>query len=120
MSDTPLVSHAAPDALAAARAGTTTLIDIRTPEEWTETGVGEGATAIMMQDPDFVEKVSGLVNGDRTAPVTLICRTGARTARTAAYLRDIGFTNVSHVGEGMIGSGFGPGWVNRGLPVVRR
>jgi rhodanese-related sulfurtransferase len=113
-------SIAAPDALSAARDGTTLLVDIRRPDEWAATGMAEAASGVTMEDPDFVAKVTALARGDRSRSITLICRTGGRTARTGAYLADLGFTNVAHVGEGMIGSAHGPGWLARGLPVTPR
>lgn len=33
-------------------------------------------------------------------------------------LRAAGFTQIIDVPEGMLGSGAGPGWLKRGLPVV--
>jgi rhodanese-related sulfurtransferase len=33
------------------------------------------------------------------------------------YLQSQGFTQVYNVKEGMAGSGAGPGWLKRGLPV---
>ena len=37
----------------------------------------------------------------------------------AARLAEAGFASVLNVPEGMLGSGAGPGWVKRGLPVVQ-
>ena len=51
------------------------------------------------------------------APIALICRTGNRTTQVQRYLQSQGFTNVYNVKEGMAGSGAGPGWLKRGLPV---
>jgi rhodanese-related sulfurtransferase len=34
-------------------------------------------------------------------------------------LQEMGFSRVYNVKEGMAGSGAGPGWVRRGLPVER-
>ena len=42
---------AAPDAAAAVAAGKITLIDIRTPPEWKETGIAKGAKLINMLHP---------------------------------------------------------------------
>ena len=50
-------------------------------------------------------------------PIALICRTGNRTTQVQRYLQGQGFTNVYNVKEGMAGSGAGPGWIKRGLPV---
>jgi rhodanese-related sulfurtransferase len=107
----------APDALEKSRAGEITLIDIRTPREWRQTGIAEGALPIDMRSKTFVQKILAAVDGDKDAPIAIICRTGNRTTYTQKALRQMGFTNVYNVKEGMAGSGSGPGWVRRGLPV---
>ncbi|MCU0842682.1 MAG: rhodanese-like domain-containing protein [Thiobacillaceae bacterium] len=112
---------AAPEAHALARAGQLTLIDIRTPREWRQTGVAEGVTRIDMLHPGgprgFVDGVLARVEGDRDAPIGLICRTGNRTTHVQKLLQEHGFTRVYNIKEGMIGSAAGPGWIRRGLPV---
>ena len=112
---------AAPDASAKVQAGQVTLIDIRTPGEWKETGVPKGAKLVNMVHPQgatgFVNAVLDKVNGDRAAPIALICRTGNRTTQVQRYLESQGFTNIHNVKEGMAGSSAGPGWIKRGLPV---
>jgi rhodanese-related sulfurtransferase len=107
----------APEALEKARAGEITLIDIRTPREWRATGIAEGALPIDMTKRTFVQEVLDAVNGDKDAPIAIICRTGNRTTYTQKALQELGFANVYNVKEGMAGSGAGPGWVRRGLPV---
>lgn len=110
----------APQALEAARAGKATLIDIRTPPEWKQTGVAQGATLINMLHPrgaqGFLDEVLAKVGGNRTAPIVLICRTGNRTTQVQRFLQGQGFTQVYHVPEGMAGSRAGPGWLSRKLP----
>jgi len=112
---------AAPDAAAAVAAGKITLIDIRTPPEWKETGVAKGANLINMLHPQgapgFTNALLDKVKGDKNAPIALICRTGNRTTQVQRYLQSQGFTQVYNVKEGMAGSGAGPGWIKRGLPV---
>jgi rhodanese-related sulfurtransferase len=112
---------AAPDAAAAVAAGKLTLIDIRTPPEWKETGVAQGARRINMLHPQgapgFAEQLLGEVKGDKNAPIALICRTGNRTTQVQRYLQSVGFTQVYNIKEGMAGSAAGPGWLKRGLPV---
>ncbi|MBN8475419.1 rhodanese-like domain-containing protein [Sulfuritalea sp.] len=112
---------AAPDAAAAVAAGKITLIDIRTPPEWKETGVAKGANLINMLHPQgapgFTNALLDKVKGDKNAPIALICRTGNRTTQVQRYLQSQGFTQVYNVKEGMAGSGAGPGWLKRGLPV---
>lgn len=111
----------APEARQAALDQGLTLIDVRTPAEWRQTGVAEGALRIDMNQPGgatgFVAAVSRAVNGDRTAPIGLICRTGNRSGVMQRVLLDAGFTSVANVAEGMVGSRAGPGWLKRGLPV---
>lgn len=112
-------SITAPETLALAQAHTITLVDVRTPAEWAETGIAAGAGTVSWGQPDFVRGILTLTQGDRHAPLVLICRTGNRSGRALAALRENGFTQVRHVGEGMAGSPAGPGWLARGLPVTR-
>lgn len=111
----------APDAYAKAQVTELTIIDIRTPPEWRQTGVAKGAHRLDMRHPagnkGFVDAVSRLVDGDLNAPIGLICRTGNRSGLMQRVLLDQGFTNIYNIREGMVGSGAGPGWVRRGLPV---
>lgn len=111
----------APEAFEAAQAGKVRLIDIRTPPEWKQTGVAKDATLINMIHPQgaagFLNEVLQKVGGDRTAPIALICRTGNRTTQVQKFLQAQGFSNVYNVKEGMAGSGAGPGWLARKLPI---
>jgi rhodanese-related sulfurtransferase len=111
----------APEAHVRAAAGDLVLIDIRTPEEWRETGVARGALRIDMRHPGgprgFADEVLRRVGGDRNASIGLICRTGNRTTQVQRALQDLGFTRVYNVKEGMAGSAAGPGWIKRGLPI---
>lgn len=112
---------AAPDAYAQAQAGALTLIDVRRPEEWRQTGVAPGALRINMAHPQgdagFVRQVAAELGGDKNAPIGLVCRAGNRTTHAQRMLREAGFTRVYNVKEGMAGSSAGPGWIKRGLPV---
>lgn len=112
---------AAPEAYAQAQAGQLTLIDIRRPDEWRQTGVATGALRINMAHPQgssgFVQQVAAELDGDRDAPIGIICRTGNRTTHMQQVLHEAGFTQVYNIKEGMVGSSAGPGWIARGLPV---
>ncbi len=110
----------APEAREAALAGEITLVDIRRPDEWARTGVPEGGVGIDMRRDDFIAELLTQTGGDRDTPVALICARGVRSARLSARLKEAGFTRIIDVPEGMLGSGAGPGWVKRGLPVVRQ
>ena len=108
----------AADAHAAAVAGQIILIDIRRPDEWARTGLGEGALPLDMRRPDFASALAKLVEAAPDLPIALICARGVRSARLSARLAEAGFTRIVDVPEGMLGSGAGPGWLKRGLPVV--
>lgn len=95
------------------------LVDVRSPAEWAETGIPAGARTVSWGRPDFVQRMLELVAGDRNAPLVLICRSGNRSTKAMAALRDSGFTHVAHIPEGMAGGPNGPGWLARGLPVER-
>lgn len=102
----------------AALAGDVILVDIRRPDEWASTGVGEGALPIDMRRPDFEAALLAAAVSDRSKPLALICARGVRSRHMAERLRAAGFTNIIDVPEGMLGSGAGPGWLRGGLPVV--
>lgn len=106
------------DAFAAAQRGDVLLVDIRRPDEWALTGVGEGAVPLDMRSPEFVAALTNALDGDRTRPVALICARGVRSRRMGETLTQAGFSNILDVPEGMLGSGAGPGWLKTGLPVV--
>lgn len=109
------------EAQARAKAGRITLIDVRTPDEWRETGVAPGATPINLHNPGgpeaFVKEVVARVGTKRDAPIAFICRSGNRSGQAQRLLAAQGFTNVYSVREGMSGSAAGPGWIRSGLPV---
>jgi len=111
----------APEASAMVTEGKLTLIDLRTADEWRQTGVPAGARRIDLHNPEgpaaFLDQVSAAVEGDKAAPIGLICRTGNRSTQAQKFLLAKGFTNVTNVIEGMAGNDNGPGWLKRGLPL---
>jgi len=108
----------APDAFSAVSNGEMILIDIRSPGEWEDTGVAEGAIALTMHSPDFATKISTLLNAQSDMPIGLICATGGRTEYVVSILAENGFPDVIDVSEGMIGNARGAGWIERGLPLI--
>lgn len=97
--------------------GEIVLVDVRTPEEWKQTGLPASGHAITMQGPDFMKRLDAVLGGDRSKPLALICRTGNRTGSLVAPLEKAGYTRVINVAEGMVGGRYGPGWIKSGLPV---
>ena len=85
------------------------IVDIRRPEEWAQTGIIEGAETITAFDADgslnsdfqrqFMKKVP-----TPDTPVVIYCLMGARTANLgAALVEQLGFLEVRHLSEGMLG-----------------
>ncbi|KAB2842075.1 MAG: rhodanese-like domain-containing protein [Burkholderiales bacterium] len=109
----------AAEAHAGAKAGKFRLIDIRTPQEWRQTGIAPGAAQIDFYRGSevLVREVTQIIGGDKNAPIALICRTGNRTTQAQRILQAQGFTQVFNVKEGMAGSSAGPGWLKQGLPI---
>ena len=100
-----------------ATSGEIVLIDIRRPDEWKRTGIGEGAYPIDMRRDDFIEALQAVAGADKSKPIALICARGVRSARMSNRLTEAGFTRIIDVPEGMLGSKAGPGWVKSDLPV---
>ncbi|PIE16538.1 MAG: sulfurtransferase [Rhodobacterales bacterium] len=109
----------APEAYQQAKAGEIILVDIRTPQEWRQTGVGQGAIGLDMSAPDFVESLVKLRQSYPAKPIALICRTGNRSGYVFDALEQQGFPGLQNVAEGMAGGPNGKGWLKRGLPVYK-
>lgn len=93
-----------------------TLIDIRRPEEWRETGVVSGSERMTFVDASgrvqsgFVERLTSEVGKEE--PVALICRTGNLTDVLARHLVErLGYDRVYNVRDGITG------WIGEGRPV---
>jgi rhodanese-related sulfurtransferase len=113
----------AEEAQALAARGELTIVDVRLPSEWAETGLPEGAEAVSLQNPlthevrgDFVADVLRALGGSKGRPIALICARGNRSAFARDLLAEAGFTSVHDVSEGMVGGPNGLGWLARGLP----
>ncbi len=74
------------------------IVDVRTPEEWAETGVIKGAHRINFNGPDFQAQVGRL---NKTKPVIVYCAAGGRSPRAAAQLVKMGFKKVYDYAGGM-------------------
>jgi len=117
---------AATDAWRQAQAGKLTIVDVRSPAEWRDTGVAKGAWKITIHGKNrmagFLNQLLARTGGDRSRRISLICATGVRSDYTLRYLRRHGFTNVSHIAEGMMGRsvfrGGGKGWLKHRLPLA--
>lgn len=90
------------------------LVDIRRPEEWQQSGVGDVAHALDMTNPRFVKDLMKLRNDNPDARLGLICASGSRSRVLARYLVRNGIKGVVDVSAGMHGRS---GWLARKLPV---
>ena len=85
------------------------LVDVRTPEEFSE-GHLENAINIDVTADDFDAKVASL---DKEKPVMVYCKSGGRSARASARLKELGFKNISDLEGGITN------WTNEDKPVVK-
>ena len=83
------------------------LIDVREPDEWAAGHVA-GATHIPLGDLE-----ARLAEVPRDRPVLLFCRSGNRSGKATAFLRQQGYAQVANVEGGIIA------WQGAGLPVTR-
>ena len=105
------------EAHAAAGLGDILLVDIRRPDEWAATGIGEFAVPFDLREDDFIANVAA-ARRDGAQPVAVMCARGVRSARLTLRLVDAGLMPIIDVPEGMLGSRAGPGWLARDLPTV--
>lgn len=111
-------AYSARDAFEAAKAGEIILVDIRRPDEWSRTGIGQSAHPIDMRHTGFIAKLEALTGTRKDVPIALICARGVRSARLSTALTEAGYTRVINIPEGMLGSNAGRGWIETGLPVT--
>lgn len=114
MADATLSAGAA---FARAERGELTLIDIRSPQEWHETGIPAAALPVSMYDRDFLRELNRIIAATDSRPVAFICATGGRSAWLTRLLTARGMPGLLDIPEGMLGSTAGPGWLRAGLPV---
>jgi rhodanese-related sulfurtransferase len=107
------------EAHAKALAGEIVLVDVRTPQEWKETGIPATAHAITMhQDArPFLSALKNALGNNLEKPLAIICRTGNRTSSLYPELKRAGFKSVINVVEGVAGGPYGAGWSKSGLPL---
>lgn len=72
------------------------LLDVRSPEEYTQDGHVAGSTLIPL--PELAQRI-GELDGQR--PVVCICRSGNRSRTACEQLARAGFTNLANVEGGM-------------------
>ncbi|MEK9646113.1 MAG: rhodanese-like domain-containing protein [Alphaproteobacteria bacterium] len=114
------------------------MVDVRTKAEWSFVGIPDLAKAgkevdlvewqsfpTMEQNGAFVEEVSARI-ADKSSPVYLLCRSGARSRSAAMALTAAGYETCFNVRGGFEGPhdgekhrGTTEGWKAQGLPWVQ-
>lgn len=85
------------------------LLDIRRPEEYAA-GHLEGAELLDFYAPGFKDELAGL---DRNKTYLIYCRTGRRTGIALGMMKELGFSDASHMTGGITR------WQAEGLPTVK-
>lgn len=113
------------------------LIDVRSEEEWVETGVADLSsinkqvtllswlipTPYIHVNDKFIDIINEIIK-DKNANLFFICKSGGRSAKAAQAAAQDGYTNCYNVNDGFIGNMFDDnlqdlslnGWVNSNLP----
>jgi phage shock protein E len=85
------------------------LIDVRTPEEFTEAHIA-GAVNIDISSDEFKPAINAL---DKDKPYYVYCHAGARSVTAACYMEEIGFTRIYNLQDGIAS------WMQLRMPVIR-
>jgi rhodanese-related sulfurtransferase len=93
-------------------------VDVRTPQEWRDTGVPPGAVLLDVSQPTFEARLAGLRAEHPGKTIALFCRTATRSRRAQEALMARGWRDLVDVRGGMLGDGRETGWLDAGLPVV--
>ncbi|RYZ69648.1 MAG: rhodanese-like domain-containing protein [Proteobacteria bacterium] len=83
------------EAAAVTPAGQQEVIDVRTPEEFSESHV-VGAQNIDVQNSSFKEQIQKL---DKSKKYVLYCRSGKRSGKAKAEMKALGFKEVENFGS---------------------
>ena len=93
------------------------VIDVRTPEEWRDTGVIKGARLMTFSFSGGFDKAAWLKQEQQVvkpgAPVVLICRSGSRSKAVADYLEAQSTKGTIYNANGGMNA-----WKAEGRPVV--
>jgi glyoxylase-like metal-dependent hydrolase (beta-lactamase superfamily II)/rhodanese-related sulfurtransferase len=87
------------------------LLDVRQPDEF-RSELGHVPGAILIPLPDLPRRLSE-IQAFRDKTVIAICRSGSRSAKATAMLKDAGFEDVWNMSGGTLA------WRQRGFPVER-
>jgi len=86
-----------------------TIIDVRTPEEFADGYIAD-AVLIDINSADFQDRISQL---DKSKTYLVHCRSGSRSGRAVAAMRELGFREVYNMLGGIVQ------WEAEGFPVIK-
>jgi len=109
----------APEAHRQVVAGEMIILDIRSPQEWKETGIASVAVPLTMHSREFLAGFQKIVEDNPQKKIALICAVGGRSAWLQGELAKRGYDKVIDISEGMLGSKAGPGWIARGMEMKK-
>jgi phage shock protein E len=85
-----------------------TVIDVRTPEEFTQSHI-QGAVNYIVKGPDFATQIAAL---DPAGIYAVYCQSGNRSQPAVAQMSSAGIENIYELDSGI------SGWESAGFPVV--
>lgn len=85
------------------------VLDVRTPGEFAE-GRLAGAVNMDVQAADFDRRLAAL---DRSKAYLVYCRSGNRSRRAVEAMKRLGFTDIHHMTDGVLG------WQAKGYPLSK-
>lgn len=110
-----VVSLSARETSDAVQAKRIVLVDIRSAEEWADTGLARGAIPLDADGAAFEPRLAGLRLDSAGKRIVLIDRTGAQALAVAQKLAGRGWRDLAAVRDGMLGPG---GWIAEKLPLA--
>lgn len=104
-----------------ASSGDALIVDVRTKEEWAETGVLQNAVLITYFDnqaralkDEFMKSLNEVSKGDKNKQIVVVCRTGLRSKLVSGILEREGYKNVYNYKDGMVN------WLSEKRAVVKK
>lgn len=90
-----------------AKNGRIVLLDVRTPEEYRQAHLRGSLLVPLGELQSRVKEIP------RDRPVLVYCAVGARSSSAASLLASLGYREVYHMSDGLVG------WYKNGLPLER-
>ncbi|GEM_PF-297618 len=98
----------------------TYVVDIRTPEEWKQTGIIENSVPLTFFNSDGSYNVSAFIQKlkkmgiDKNRPLILVCRSATRTKMVGDFLSNkLGYKKVYQLKGGILN------WIAHNKPLIR-